>query len=197
MLSSAPLSSNIYNNLPQANDQTPPEQRILQSVGELFIKHNVHGSFGVALLHKHFDMAEHEIMVHKGLICSPEITTASANEDLSGRSFFLSDGRFQAYEYQDGSAQGDDLPPAFLDALRAHLVRNELSQILALTRIVAHAPPLMEHCGAGRTHVCDVAEQTILPAEATEWKFDVRDGSSAVFVMRACKRDRKGNHKNS
>ncbi|GAM83998.1 hypothetical protein ANO11243_019880 [Dothideomycetidae sp. 11243] len=182
MLSSALISGSTYNDLPAHEDQVLPEQGVIDSLGALFIKHGVHQTYGLALLHKHFDMKADEVMVHDGLRCAPAVLTKEGS--LIGRNFYLHDGVFQAYEYEQGPNQ-DVLDIAFLSALKRRLIEGGIHRTLALTKIDIGVPPSEERLGSGRSHVCAPAV-AVIAEEATEWRFDAVNGSCFTIVSKTC-----------
>ncbi|KAF2151477.1 hypothetical protein K461DRAFT_322717 [Myriangium duriaei CBS 260.36] len=200
MLSSRILPSIVYNGLPDIDDQPIQTGQALSAIGALFVKYKVHDSFGLALLHKHFEMQPGEIMVHNELVCSPLPLEAAAA--TTGRSFFLQDGGFQAYEYeQDQVCETDPTMPneGFLNELRSHLLEAGLGRTLALTRVNHDLPLLMEACGPDRTHVCaPVVDEDCLHVEDsrdTSWRFEEDRGSSIKIVVASkCKVKPNGIH---
>ncbi|GAM82701.1 hypothetical protein ANO11243_006840 [Dothideomycetidae sp. 11243] len=160
-----PLDPKLYNELPDVDEQPKLTNDVLKSIGDLFVKYDMHNSFGIALLHRHYIMQSNEIMVHKGLICSPENTTEYPLGDLAGHSFFLHDGKFLAYEFE--TIPGDSPIPseAFLIELKEHILAGGLEQMIALTRVDPNGQPLLEECGPGRSHIC-------VPANDSSWFSD-------------------------
>lgn len=73
MLSSTRIPNSVYNTLPAIESQPPPPENVLYDIGRLFIDHGVNKDVGIALLHKHFELDNEEVMVHDGLRCSPAL----------------------------------------------------------------------------------------------------------------------------
>ena len=70
MLSSTRIPNSVYNTLPAIETQSPPPPNVLQDIGRLFVNHGVNKDVGIALLHRHFELDNGEVMVHDGLRCS-------------------------------------------------------------------------------------------------------------------------------
>lgn len=181
MLSSSLLPSEAYNRLPGVNTNTAPPLDDLHAIGPLFIEHNMHLTYGIALLHKHFNVADNEAMVHDGLVCEP---VSSLPADVTPRSFYMHEGKFQAYEYETHGASAALPETAFLDAFSHYLVEHKLDKTIALTRVSSDpwAPVLVERMGDGRSHICTPAEKGVVNGHKvdllgdeemvdTEWRF--------------------------
>lgn len=193
MLSSSRIPNSVYNALPGIDEQSPPSNEALQAVGRIFASHGVNVDVGVSLLHKHFMLDDEAVMVHDGLRCSPALPEAS-DTTLNGCSFFLRDSEFQAFEYE--KTEFPNLSLTFLQELGEHLLNNKLEHLVALSKLDKEHPKLMEHCEeAGKMHVCELTEDEISPAEATEWKFDTQGDFVLPVVVRGCARTGTKQHK--
>ena len=180
MISTSLIPNTVYNSLPHITKQTVLSEDDLHAIGPLFIEHSMHSSFGVALLHKHFELEPDEVMVHKGLTCEPHL---SPYDSLTAKAFYLHNGKFQAYEHELDCEPGILPDEPFLTALAQYLVDHNLGKTLALTRVGPDpwAPVLLER-GEGRSHVCSPAEKRVVDGHEvdycgdhdfvdTEWRF--------------------------
>lgn len=131
MLSSKFISPYLYNALSDIDDTVVIPDVTLQAIGQLFAAFNVEHIVGVALLHKHFKLAQGTIMVHKGNICKLEPIRDSPS--ATGTSFFWDGTNFQAFEY--GQEEPLTLPNDFLGALANHLESHQLSSKVALSKL--------------------------------------------------------------
>lgn len=83
------------NALLAVEDQSPPSEKVLRAIGQIFTSHGVNEDVGVSLLHKHL-LEDEAVVVHDGLRCSPTFPKASG-ENLSGCSFFCTMAYFNIF----------------------------------------------------------------------------------------------------
>ncbi len=203
MLSSDPVPSSLYNTLSTIEQQSPPSQLHLGALGKLLVSHGVNEHLGVSLLHRHSLLRDESVMINKGLRCIPVHPTVDRPFGrLTGTNFFLHNGTFQAFEYEEAvgmSNNGGDIPLQFLEKLASYLSDNGLEKEIALSRLALEHPKLMEHCEEDHngitSHVCEIIDSDISYDEATEWKFDVREGFVVPLITRGCARTSSGDHK--
>lgn len=185
MLLSIPLPHDRYNNLPHVDEQPTPPSAFLEVVGEMFLRHNIHEYFGLSLLHKHFKLQPHEIMLHRDQAGSPEAPV----KDLEGRSYYLHQDGFQAYEFQFRDRITCTPGRGFLVDLRDLLQAYKLETIIGLTRINPDTPVMLERLYAqSRRHIStpltDEADENMV---ITQWRFEQRDGGGvAVHAISKC-----------
>lgn len=190
MLSNECVSADLYNSLPTIDEEAPPSPIALQSLGETLVSAGVSQFLGVSLLHRHYLLPHGSVMVHEGLRCGP----APASCNLSGASFFLHAGKFQAFEYETDSAAAE-VPVEFLKSFANRLEGLGLEKRIALSRLDLNHPKLMEHCEDPMTHVCEVTGADICEADATEWKFVNENGVVVPVITRGCARTSSRDHK--
>jgi len=141
MIDSSLLSANDYNEIPDMDenssklfDRVRPE--ILSSIAVIFAKNKISRNFGIHLLHRHFSIPDHTVMVYNSDDPDVEICRITAVDDLAGlklrgRNFRVNkDGRFQAYEYDIGV--DFDFPNEFLMELAAYIIKHDLQNYIAL-----------------------------------------------------------------
>lgn len=112
----------------------------IQSLAELFVRHNAHTKLGVHLIHGHFKTPPNTVMLGTSIEnpCG-RWTKATAVDAVNlskihGHIFALhSAGGFVAYEYQDGPMPDlSAIKEAFFTEFILYLVRNNLSSLLGL-----------------------------------------------------------------
>ena len=131
MLSSEFISPSTYNELPGIDDSEVIHEDTLLALGQLFATFKVEHLVGVGLLHKHFRLAQDNIMVHNGSVCKPEPIQSSAH--ATGTSFFWDGTQFKAFEY--GQGEPLNLPTHFLDSFAGHLESHNLCGSVALLKL--------------------------------------------------------------
>ena len=109
MLSSKFISPSIYNELSGINDNEVVHEDTLLALGQLFAAFQVEQLVGVGLLHKHFSLAQDNIMVHNGHTCKPEPIQTSAHATASSSSC---DGT-KSQTFEDGQGEPSNLPTDF------------------------------------------------------------------------------------
>ena len=106
MLSKTNPSSRQYNSIPRFEDQVHsiPFTHLLL-VAEIFVKHKMHLSFGVGLLHRHQGIEPNHMMVStdKGPAVVCEMQLLDDGQSVAPCSFYLNDdGIFYPFEYRAG-----------------------------------------------------------------------------------------------
>lgn len=160
MLSSKFISASVYNDLPSINDNQAIPHATLRALGQLFTASKVEQLVGVGLLHKHFELAPHTIMVHDGLVCKPASIENSVG--ATGTSFFWDGTKFQAFEYAQGEPL--NLPSDFLVAFAGYLESHRLSGHVSLSKLDGSATISARY----PDH-----ETNYMPAHVTELERDV------------------------
>lgn len=74
-----PYTAADYNTIPDIMDSAEQFKEanasglLMQEIGQAFLKHQVMSTFGVALVHRHFDLAQQEMLVNLGNVAVPWI----------------------------------------------------------------------------------------------------------------------------
>jgi hypothetical protein len=107
---------------------------LMQQVGQAFLKHQVHSTCGVALVHRHFDLAQHEMLINIGNVAAPCDTNDVASGVAKPSSWCFTRDGVMPYEFTHGSAQVsmDDHMKDFLADYCTILEENHASHILGL-----------------------------------------------------------------
>ncbi|KAI0424539.1 hypothetical protein F5Y09DRAFT_347625 [Xylaria sp. FL1042] len=208
MISHDLLPSPSYNRLPVGDGQTLPDT-VLNELGKIIVRHGMQGQLGVGRLHRHFDLNAREVMVHKGLRCSPQTTDDGAT--LGGSAFYLDDNQFRAFEYD--AEEAIEPPESFLSDLATYVTSSGLAGRVALSKLDSKYAHLEEtfysiHSGTEnpdktiegetRSHVCAIVSdgEELRQDEATMWGFGTSDdGQVRPFIAKMCKRTDNGSHK--
>jgi len=208
---SAIIPASVFNRIPLIEGQV---HRIaaahLRSIGELFLKHNVHEQFCVGLLHRHYELRDGQIMLHRSLKDDTDICRACTVQDVQGSalipdSLFLDDEQnFQAFEYRlDGPPPC--LDTQFLVALRGLLVALGLEAVVSLvshSALSVEGESLLETLLPGISGMLSAPrredKQHVKPgviAVVTRWSF-CRDQDGGVMIVEVgeCKKNGAGVH---
>jgi hypothetical protein len=123
-------------------------------VCDLFLKYNIHETYGVSLLHRHFDMDAGEKLVENGSVSAPW-AYHQPDDDLYGgsvvpRSWMFSDGALYPYEFGYNSRLSQAYPSMpinndFLAEFHELLEEHHLTDILGLTSVSPLAPGSMKY----------------------------------------------------
>ncbi|KAK6208632.1 hypothetical protein QIS74_12150 [Colletotrichum tabaci] len=115
-----------------------------KNLGELFVRHDAHGVFGICLLHAHFQVPECNVLYGiqvqvSGNAESCWIKPVPAKEltikPIHGHVFHLQpNGAFAPYEFQEGEAPSNaaKVPKAFFQELAEFLHLKNLAGLVAL-----------------------------------------------------------------
>lgn len=96
------IPNSLYNSLPIIEEQGPPSDVHVQELGQLLVSHALNGYLGISLLHRHSLLQSQAILLHTGLRGAPTLPgDVRSLDNLKGASFFLHDGVFQAFEYEE------------------------------------------------------------------------------------------------
>ncbi|KAK0629984.1 hypothetical protein B0T17DRAFT_506495 [Bombardia bombarda] len=137
-------SRNVSNNLPQPEDQPELSDTTLKNLGELFVRHDAHGTFGIHLLHAHFQVPEGNVLYgiqvqvsgnSESCWTKPVSAEELATKPIHGHVFHLQpNGAFVPYEFQEGEAppKAVKTPKVFFQELAEFLHFNNLAGLVAL-----------------------------------------------------------------
>jgi len=131
-----------YNQLKDDSGQPEVNAGHLQSLAELFTRHNAQDVFGVHLVHGHFQIGQDTIMLgvdlgtdSRGYWTQPTKYADVDRDNVHGHIYVLSsESHFVAYEYREGPAMdtAKQVHSSFFSQLAQHLVQNELAGVLGL-----------------------------------------------------------------
>lgn len=145
-----PYTVDAFNKLPglgDANAQFIREdgQAVLEtSLRELFTRRQICQTFGIALLHRHFDLNEHEILVDANGTSTPwDLRGTSVSPSGFGKyggtirpnSWMVANGHLVPYEFhfdRSPATVAPELSADFVEELTAILEANNLSNVLGL-----------------------------------------------------------------
>lgn len=139
MVDRSTLSATDYNRIKLFQDQvhTIPYEH-LHEIGNLYTSYNVHLTYGVGILHRHFFLDQGCIMVHMAQdrhvdICRPhQLNSLRSDDCYRPDSFLLNDDlKFQPYEYSLDLVRSAP-PEAFLLRLRSYLTQHDLKDVVAI-----------------------------------------------------------------
>ncbi|KAI1132210.1 hypothetical protein F5Y10DRAFT_261456 [Nemania abortiva] len=133
---------------------------LTSSIGRIFIKHGVENVFGLALLHKHFDMEPTEMLVEFGNVSVPWDAECNKSEihRITPTSWRFITGGIAPYEFTAGettSLPGDQNYDEFTLELGNLLRDMHLDQLLGFRQIgksTIESPAIMEFT-SGRANV--------------------------------------------
>jgi len=162
----------------------------IQSLAELFVRHNAHEKLGIHLIHGHFNTAPNTVMLGTniedpyGRWTKATATDAIELSKVHGHIFALRPaGGFVAYEYQDGpmpdlSAIRDD----FFGELASYLTTNDLSSLLGLQVRLGGVPESMFELilDQGTIMLDKTAVRGCSASRQTGWTFELKDGEPRV-----------------
>ncbi|KAJ5143702.1 uncharacterized protein N7515_002489 [Penicillium bovifimosum] len=150
----------------------------------LILQHGVSDLFGVALVHRHFDLEEGTILVEKDMVTAPwkcDNSFAKHGGRIVPISWFFKEGRPYPYEFGFFPYSKTDPPKleqhasfveAFFDAVNLHGLDN----FVGLRRLSGHESTGMLECTEGRVNIMFPSNE--IPAELlqngtdTMWFFD-------------------------
>jgi hypothetical protein len=129
-----------YNNLKDDSGQPEVTADQLQSLAELFTRHDAQDIFGVHLVHGHFQIDKDTIMLgigtdSMGYWTQPTKSADVDKDNVHGHIYVLSsENHFLAYEYRGGPATDTwkHVDPSFFPQLAQYLLRNNLAGVLGL-----------------------------------------------------------------
>jgi hypothetical protein len=169
------------------------EELLDTKISALFLKYQLQDKFGVALLHRHFDMDSEEKLVENGNVATPWAFHQS-NDDLFGgevvpKSWMYRDQALHPYEFGYNSEFEQTYPGApdngeFLEEFGKLLEENRLDGVLGLTAVGPSAPGTMKYEKTfGRSNVVFTMSQGEADAMDKEtvsalWLFSAQEPSS-------------------
>ncbi|RUP45458.1 hypothetical protein BC936DRAFT_148166 [Jimgerdemannia flammicorona] len=121
----------------------------LMLFGDIFLKHLMHGAWGLSLVHRHFDLKPNEIMLELPVSPGANIITKAVDagqvvEPLVGSNYYFHEGsKLQAFEYRYGSNATLQEPlqnerfSAFLSDLTRTIAEVGLSNVLGLAPVTS------------------------------------------------------------
>ncbi|KAG8627801.1 hypothetical protein KVT40_003674 [Elsinoe batatas] len=118
------LQAEAYNKIRDINVTESLTDEVLQQLGHIFTRHGVHDQFGIALLHRHFDLYDGEVMVHQQadptvIECSP----LDLHHGLTACSWYLNDeDALQPYEYMLANAKSESPSSSFFQDVQEFLM---------------------------------------------------------------------------
>ncbi|GAM88751.1 hypothetical protein ANO11243_067850 [Dothideomycetidae sp. 11243] len=195
-----------YNQLPLLEQRaTSRLDNHLAALGEIFVKHGVHGDFALAVPHRHCALDEGQVMVHETFDDSiVECRPRQMNEQLVPYSYHVLHGHIYPYEFHRGSfALG--LPHAFVQET-CHAARQwGLDGYIGICRKGSLPPGAMQiesellGMQGTRTEVLprDEWEQRFdgCRFQITAWYFvEEKDGEVTVNCLKGCRADAFGKH---
>lgn len=128
-----------YNSVKHFDNQVRDvETGLLQSIGKLFVKHDLNSRFGIGLLHRHFHLKPKQIMLHSRRsdnieMCNMVSLDSCSSIETTPKSFYLNpDGVFQPFEYCQSPVYHPP-PSSFLQDLRMILYKHSLQNVLCLS----------------------------------------------------------------
>lgn len=143
----SPYSPQRYNTIPNIDDaaQHFPVgmiEQVTESIGSVFIKHQLQDIFGLVLLHKHFELDENEILLNVGSVTVPcnKNHLVTLNRKIQPSAWIITAGGLVLYEYCDAFGKTVDfisyLP--FVSELRVILEQFSLADKIGLCRLFEH-----------------------------------------------------------
>lgn len=147
----ADRSRDSYNLLPDDADQPTVQVVHFQELAGLFKRFNVQETFGMHLIHGHFQLDVGKVMLGTALAslrgCWAKPTNiADVNPtEVHGHIFKLAEsGDMQAHEYREGPVPDlEDIDPTFFLELIHYLQANDLTNLLGLEVLGKDVPDMM------------------------------------------------------
>jgi hypothetical protein len=186
-----PYQASEFNSIPDIMDSVKQFQEtnasgLMQEVGQAFLKHQVHSILGVALVHRHFDLAQREKLVNIGNVALPCAAHEAASALAANPSSwcFTKDG-VMPYEFthQGAHVSMDDHMQDFLAEYRAILEKNQASHILGHCTLdgmpAENHPPSMEFT-SGRANITLPFDVHASEGDAAEAMWQIGQGMSKV-----------------
>lgn len=192
-----------YNALPLLDEQRHIVQKSdLRMLAALFLQHEVHHRFGLALLHRHVWINPQSVMVHSRISnesysCRPEksgmrhltpyLFSWKTPTDVSPREYLVAD------EHEPL------LMPSttFLLELGSSLQALGLQKVLGLSRISPHHGPWIESLlphGQGMISTLSQSDIEDFKGVITEWSFFQHETGACVRNFKGCSEDLAGVH---
>jgi len=211
MSDATPLSINnpptwsYYNSVATFDEQdhTPPTAALV-SLAKLFIKHDAHAHFGIALLHRHEHLARNMVMVQSISTFEGTLFTRCQAEPWGRQALlpcmflFHEQHGFLPLEYTTPTLgkQAPTMEGPFLHELANFLVHNKLQRVFGLARRSApglfwaeYALPL----GSGTIAISTISAKSESHV-VTEWAFEEKDDEAIVCETKTCEKDSSAAH---
>ncbi|GJN72822.1 hypothetical protein VFPFJ_03198 [Purpureocillium lilacinum] len=170
-------SRNIYahsNGLPQPEDQPELSDSTLKALGELFVRHKAHDTFGIHFLHAHFQISDEFVLYG-------EQVQVSGNFESCWTQPVPSNETFVPYEFQEGAPppKAVTVPQEFFQDLAQFLHSNNLADLVALQLLGGQSEGTSTELLIGPQSTLTLDTNDILgfePAKITTgWLFQVGD----------------------
>ncbi|KAH7019807.1 hypothetical protein EDB80DRAFT_820410 [Ilyonectria destructans] len=197
-----------YNSLPglksasQRLQDNGGESIITGPIRDIFLRHKVNKIYGVALLHKHFQIQPTERLVDIRNVSSPWETGGDTDPVLKKyngvivpRSLRFLNGDLLPYEFDFSAEKSSTESNAeFLQQLSAFFHQNGLDQVLGLRLLESRDPDVSVEVTEGTSNIMlpqgAVDTQQLIPAM---WVFST-DGDDYCSCVEYCYEDRGGSH---
>ncbi|CAB4493665.1 hypothetical protein RhiirA5_500685 [Rhizophagus irregularis] len=106
-----PISHSEYNNIPSLGKALLALETIqdLMVIGDIFFKHTMQATWGLCLVHRHFNLKPNEVMLEQPYYSDSHIVTKAVDVNevttsFTGSSYYLSEeSKLQAFEYRYGT----------------------------------------------------------------------------------------------
>ncbi|MCJ1455412.1 hypothetical protein MMC28_005767 [Mycoblastus sanguinarius] len=167
---------------------------LLQGIGEILVKYQMHFEFGAFLLHRHSELCAGSVMVQTNPdpeteICRMELLeNRYSHRSLSPCSFYMNAARrFKAFEYKEGpdmAVPGEE----FLEEFGSFLHIHQLGDVIGVSTLPPGDEQWVETVladGQG-TIARRIPHGQASPGVVTEWAFFVQDGALGYKEMRKC-----------
>ena len=192
-----------FNNIGLPKQQSlAPSAAQLKSIAELFTAHNMHLYYGIGILHRHVELKQGEILLHRMCgedqdVCTVEQLRSLPMSNPAPHSFLLyRQEQFRAYEHDD--CLGRPLPhEKSLYALREFFLADHLERRIAVVPIPAPSSPLCDSVeillpgNAGMRTVPRSTEHGNLEIFQTCWSFGKDASGNATYAaFKSCVKDK-------
>ncbi|KAL9051655.1 MAG: hypothetical protein Q9162_005864 [Coniocarpon cinnabarinum] len=189
---------NPYNSLKTFESQTHIiDYSTLHLVGELFVKHKLHRTFGICLLHRHQELAPGYIMVHSPIPPESDMCRSEkkGQRQIFPHAFCLNKQKqFWSFEYSDAPRS---MPEDTFLIESAQLFWNlGLQEVLGISNIAPQRQVLFERLLANGDGTISSPEMSdaIEGSVTTEWAFCEEQNGFSICALRQCT-DTEAGHK--
>lgn len=189
-----------YNDVALLRDQDCDiAQSTLHEIADIFFRYEAHEHFSISLLHRHYIIPSDFVMVHEYIdgqdVC---IAEPFGNRNIRPRIYSLNpQGQFLPFEYEISSREPISAQHAFVDEMRAFLLRNRLEKQIGLSIVAPSGGFWTEQLlnGVAGTVATRSAEELYDHSDSiTEWGFRKQNGYTVVKVLKTCKLTDAGVH---
>ena len=140
ILNLEPISATQFNNIPVLNSKIPaPSENQLHLFAELFVNHNHHRHYGIGIRHRHVNLVDEEIVVHRMQDADLDVWTVETKcntRNVVPNAYLYCDDQFRPYEHDTCTERPLPLPE-FLCAFRDLLLATNTVDRLAIVSIPA------------------------------------------------------------